>query len=90
MVPRPVVHLPGLRRALRDRLEHAARVEARVLGEAQALGERFEQARDADLVHHLRELPGAGGSDPQRLLRVAGEQRLRAREGRFAPARPSP
>src|SRR6516162_2805037 len=54
-----VIHLPGSGRAFRDHLEHGLDVELRTLGEMNALGEALDQARDADLVDHLGQLPGA-------------------------------
>ena len=51
-----VLHLPGLRRALGDRVDHLLDVEAGALGEMQRLGETLNQSADADLVDHLGEL----------------------------------
>ena len=66
-----VLHLPGLRGALRDHLDHRQRVEARGLREVEALGEALEHAGDADLVHHLRELAAPGGPEAPHAPRVA-------------------
>src|SRR6185369_11152593 len=52
-----VLHLPRLRRTLGDDLEDLLGIEPGLLGEGDAFGKRLHEARDADLVHHLGELP---------------------------------
>src|SRR5438132_582819 len=51
-----VVHLPRLRGALADDVEDALDVETCAGSEVEALGQRLDQARDADLIDHLGEL----------------------------------
>ena len=61
---RPAVdHLPALRRAPRDGVEHFGRVEARRHGEMDRLGEPFDALRRCDLVDHLGELAAARRAD---------------------------
>ena len=57
-----VGHLPGPGGALADDLDQRLDVEARAAGEVQPFGERLHQPRDANLVDHLRHLPGARGA----------------------------
>ena len=40
-----IVHLPGLRRALRDRLHHCGEIEIGMLGEGDGLRQALQQAR---------------------------------------------
>jgi hypothetical protein len=55
-----VVHLPRLRGAAGDRLEHAVEVEMGGLGKAHGFGQARDGGRQAHLVDHLGGLPGAG------------------------------
>jgi hypothetical protein len=55
-----VVHLPRLRRALRDHADDFLEVQVVAPGEGDAFGERLRDADDAELIHHLGELTGAG------------------------------
>ena len=80
-----VLHLPRLRGALGDDVDHRAPVETGGLGEVQALGEPLHQPGDADLVDHLGQLPRpALPEQPHRAAVVAhrrlgpGERRLLA------------
>ena len=54
-----VLHLPGLRGAFRDDVEHELGVEPGALREIQCLGESLHDPGDTDLIGHLRELAGA-------------------------------
>src|SRR5580704_982071 len=54
-----VLHLPGLRRALGNRRDQLFDIEAGFHGEVQAFGEALNEAGDADLVDHFRQLAGA-------------------------------
>src|SRR5471032_2035162 len=51
-----VFQLPRLGRALGYHIDHAASIEARILGKGDAFAERLHQARDTDLVDHLGQL----------------------------------
>src|SRR5215218_1752508 len=73
---RPVVHLPALGGALADDVEHLGRVEPGAQREVDGLGEALHHAGDADLVDHLGELAGAGGSHPLALHRVRVNDRV--------------
>ena len=57
-----IVHLPGLRRALRNDVNSSLRIKPRRLSEVKSFGEGLHKSRDADLVDHFRQLPGAGGT----------------------------
>src|SRR5256885_15113760 len=52
-------HLPGLRGALRDHVDHLGDVEPGLHAEGEPLGEALDAAGDADLVDHLGQLAGA-------------------------------
>src|SRR5215468_11430062 len=54
-----VVHLPGLRGALRDDLDQLRAIEPGLLREVHALREALQQPGDADLVNHLGQLTRA-------------------------------
>ena len=54
-----VVHLPGLRRALADDIQHLPHVQTGHFTEVDGLGQPLHQAGDADLVDHLGQLSGA-------------------------------
>src|SRR4029079_4429510 len=58
-----IVHLPGLGRAFRDRVDDLLHVEAGAHAEMKRFGEAFDQASDADLVDHLGKLAGARRAD---------------------------
>ena len=62
MVPR-FVHLPGLRGAFRDHVEHQLCVEPGAHGQVQPLGQPLHQAGNADLVDHLGKLARAGRAE---------------------------
>src|SRR5512140_1791543 len=81
-----VFHLPRLCRAFRDDVEYLLDVEAGALREGDPLGQRLHEAGDADLVHHLRELPGAGGPQKRHGPAIGIHERLRALEGCGFPA----
>ena len=63
-------------------------VEAGLLGEGDALGERLDEPGDADLVDHLRELAAARAAHQRHRARVVGEHGLGARERRRRRRRP--
>ncbi len=55
-----IVHLPGLRRPLRDCLHHCGEIEIGVLGEGDGFRQALQQSGDGDLIDHLGELARAG------------------------------
>jgi hypothetical protein len=59
-----VDHLPRPGCALRDDLDHLLAVEAGFLAKGQCLGQALHEARDADLVHHLGQLPCPAVANP--------------------------
>ena len=71
-----VVHLPALRRALADDLEHRLHVEAGALAEGDRLRQALHQAGDGDLVDHLGELTRA--ARPEQSHRLGEGHRHRA------------
>ena len=76
-----VLHLPRLRRALADHVEHAQRRRARPSrAKLMPSDERLHQPRDADLVDHLRELAAAG-------TRPSASPRARSARARLPRAR---
>ncbi len=81
-----VLHLPRLRRALRDHVEHEVRVEAGLLRERDAFGEPLHEAGDADLVHHLGELSRARGTQQRDRAAIGIHRGLGALERAFLPA----
>src|SRR5665213_2284244 len=73
-----VLHLPGLRRALGDGVDHRLDVETGLLGEMNALGKPFDEASDADLIDHFRQLPGACRSQKLAHPRIGSDHGLGA------------
>src|SRR5690606_19893291 len=59
-VLRTVLHLPGLRGALTDDVDHRGHVETGGGAEMDGFGETLDDSGDGNLVHHLGELAGAG------------------------------
>ena len=55
-----VFHLPGLRSSLRNHVDDLLAVEAGAAREIHGFGQALEQASNADLVDHFRELAGPG------------------------------
>ncbi len=84
---RAVLHLPGLGRALGDGGEHLVHVEAGLQAEVERLGQPLNDPRDAELIDHLGELPGARGADQVRRPGITIDHGLGALEvGRLAAA----
>src|SRR5206468_2383861 len=60
--------------------EHTLDIETRASGEIDSLGKGLQQSRDADLIDHFGELPGAGSAKQRDRTRVGGEDGLCFRE----------
>src|SRR5262249_15145463 len=71
-----VIHLPGLSCALRDRVDHLHHVELCRFCKVKRLGERFDQASDANLIDHLGELARACWADQVYRTRVGLDYRF--------------
>ena len=75
-----IVHLPGLRRPLGDRLHDEVEVEPGGLGKGDGFRQALKQTGNGDLVDHLGELPGARWANAVDGPGVAGDQRFGALE----------
>jgi len=81
-----VLHLPGLRSALGDRIDHGRYIEVRAFGEVDRLRQSLDEAGDRNLIDHFGELAGTGRPDALDHACEARDHRLCAREGlRIAP-----
>ena len=58
-----VLHLPALRRALADHVQHQLHVQVGRLAEGDGFGQPLHHAGDANLVDHLGQLAGSRGTD---------------------------
>ena len=70
-----VLHLPALRGAVLDDVDHGVGIEARLHREVDALRQPLHDAGDADLVHHLGELARPGGPHQRHGLGVRAHHR---------------
>ncbi len=71
-----VFHLPGLRSALGNGGDQFLDVEAGLHGEVQPFGKPLNRPGDANLVHHLGELPAAGRAHQIAGARIGGDHLL--------------
>jgi hypothetical protein len=81
-----VFHLPALGRALADDAQHGFHVEPGALAEGNGFRQALHQARDGDLVDHLRELAGAALAQQRDRARERHGHRLDALEHRRVAA----
>src|SRR5205823_4299184 len=66
-----IFHLPRLRSAFADDVEHAKRIQSGALCEVQPFSEPLNDARDANLIHHLGKLAGAGRTHERNGARIS-------------------
>ncbi|MEZ5627894.1 MAG: hypothetical protein R3E34_10265 [Rhodocyclaceae bacterium] len=78
-------HLPALRRALADDLQHLLHVQPGLLAKGDGLGQALHQAGDGNLVDHLGQLPGAALAQPGEGAGKGHGHRLDARSAAASP-----
>src|SRR4029079_4744138 len=81
-----IVHLPALRSAGRDRLEHLLAIETRGAAKRNCLRKTFQHARNRDLIDHLGELTGSLAAEMDDARRIGLHIGLSRLHGRIATA----